>query len=297
MTLRSVCLKVFDISHLINVKVWVYAPKDLKQNFHKQKLQQLLEKTTGNSRCICLEKKEKKERKWTGRWTAALSVCLGGWRWWAGCGSPPPRRTGTRRVCLLFYGPLGFPSLIIPAAKRLKSLKNIQIMTSHQLTAGLCVFLWCVELISTSAARPPCLSLHTYVCVCVFALPHMPLYDTDFPQRSCALTGKVKVGLFFLWLWKMEASFMTHVPCPPVKITPAVFQRCSIIRRAANENNGACGEETRQTKREQREKKKRGGRFLDGNTCRSTLYIYIILSLPIRLGGRACTDPHTCRNL
>lgn len=60
----------------------------------------------------------------------------------------------------------------------------------------------------------------------------------------------------------MEASFMTHVPCPPVKITPAVFQRCSIIRRAANENNGACGEETRQTKREQREKKKRGGALL-----------------------------------
>lgn len=48
---------------------------------------------------------------------------------------------------------------------------------------------------------------------------------------------------------------MTHVPCPPVKITPAVFQRCSIIGCAANENNGACGEETRQTKRE-REKKK-----------------------------------------
>lgn len=43
---------------------------------------------------------------------------------------------------------------------------------------------------------------------------------------------------------------MTHVPCPPVKITPAVFQhRSSIISHAANENNGACGEETRQTKR------------------------------------------------
>lgn len=44
---------------------------------------------------------------------------------------------------------------------------------------------------------------------------------------------------------------MTHVPCPPVKITPAVFQCCSIIDCAANENRGACGEETRQ-----REKKK-----------------------------------------
>lgn len=43
---------------------------------------------------------------------------------------------------------------------------------------------------------------------------------------------------------------MTHAPCPPVKITPAVFQRCSIIGRAANENNGACGEETSQTKGE-----------------------------------------------
>lgn len=41
---------------------------------------------------------------------------------------------------------------------------------------------------------------------------------------------------------------MTHVPCPPVKITPAVFQGCSIIGRAANENNRACGEETKQTR-------------------------------------------------
>lgn len=45
---------------------------------------------------------------------------------------------------------------------------------------------------------------------------------------------------------------MTHVPCPPVKITPAVFQRCSIIGYTANENNGACGEETRQTKGEKK---------------------------------------------
>lgn len=51
---------------------------------------------------------------------------------------------------------------------------------------------------------------------------------------------------------------MTHVPCPPVKITPVVFQRCSIIGCAANENNGACGEETRQTKR--RKKKRPLGR-------------------------------------
>ena len=50
---------------------------------------------------------------------------------------------------------------------------------------------------------------------------------------------------------------MTHVPCPPVKITPAIFQSCSIIGRAANENNGACGEETRQTKRRGGEKKKK----------------------------------------
>lgn len=50
----------------------------------------------------------------------------------------------------------------------------------------------------------------------------------------------------------MEASFMTHVPCPPVKITPAVFQGCSITGRAANENNGACGEETKQTQARER---------------------------------------------
>lgn len=67
------------------------------------------------------------------------------------------------------------------------------------------------------------------------------------------MTGKVRVCVCICMggrLWKIEASFMTHVPCPPVKITPAVFQhRSSIISHAANENNGACGEETRQTKR------------------------------------------------
>lgn len=45
---------------------------------------------------------------------------------------------------------------------------------------------------------------------------------------------------------------MTHVPCPPVKIPPAVFQRCSIISGAANENNGARGAETRQGEREKK---------------------------------------------
>lgn len=127
--------------------------------------------------------------------------------------------------------------------------------------------------------RPPCLG------VCVSALPHASPYDTDFPQMSCALTGKVKGegARFFFWLWKMEASFMTHVPCPPVKITPAIFQRCSIIGCTANENNGACGEETRQTKKGEKKI------FLDGNTCRSTLYIYIILSRPIR----PLTSSHT----
>ena len=48
---------------------------------------------------------------------------------------------------------------------------------------------------------------------------------------------------------------MTHVPRPPVKITPAVFQCCSIIVSAANENRGACGEETRQTKRGKKKRK------------------------------------------
>lgn len=45
---------------------------------------------------------------------------------------------------------------------------------------------------------------------------------------------------------------MTHVPRPPVKITPAVFQGCSITGHAANENNGACGEETKQTQERER---------------------------------------------
>lgn len=43
----------------------------------------------------------------------------------------------------------------------------------------------------------------------------------------------------------------------------------------------------------QREKKKP---FLDRNTCRWTLYIYIILSLSIRLWGRPFTHSHTSEN-
>lgn len=64
---------------------------------------------------------------------------------------------------------------------------------------------------------------------------------------------------------------MTRVPCPPVKITPDIFRHHSIIAWTANENTGACGEETRVTKRKK------------GNTCSSAVYIYITLSLPIRL--------------
>lgn len=150
-----------------------------------------------------------------------------------------------------------------------------------------CVFSWCVEvLLPMALRRPPCLS------VCTSSLSHtrlqyrLPTEVLCFDREG---EGGGRWGQFFFWLWKMEASFMTHVPCPPVKITPAVFQRCSIIGCTANENNGACGEETRQTKR------KKG--LLDGNTCSSTLYIYIILSLPIRLRGRPLTYSHTCRNL
>lgn len=70
---------------------------------------------------------------------------------------------------------------------------------------------------------------------------------------------------------------MTHVPCPPVKITPAVFQGCSIIGGTANENNGACGEETKQTKREKRASSTEIPAGL------LYIYIYIILSLLISL--------------
>lgn len=89
-------------------------------------------------------------------------------------------------------------------------------------------------------------------------------------------------------LWKMEASFMTHVPCPPVKITPAVFQRCSIIGCTANENNGACGEETRQTKRE----RPLGRKYLQ------VYFIHIHHPFPShQIQGRPLTYSHTCRNL
>lgn len=85
-------------------------------------------------------------------------------------------------------------------------------------------------------------------------LSHTLFSETNFPQRSCALTGKVRGGggVFFSCLWKMEACFMSHVPCPPVRITPAVFQCCSIISRTANENNRVCGEETKGTRAKER---------------------------------------------
>lgn len=188
------------------------------------------------------------------RWTASLS----GWvRQLTADGGmlvvPPSQGTWDQGGCLLFYSPLRFPSVPITAPKRLKSLKSIQIMTSRQ-RPPVCVFscgvcggdlaqVWSKTSLSECESA---LSAHLH------SPTHASIRYRLPTEVLCFDRGGERGGEFFFWLWKMEASFMTHVPCPPVKITPAVFQHCSIIGCAANENNGACGEETRQTKRKKR---------------------------------------------
>lgn len=65
---------------------------------------------------------------------------------------------------------------------------------------------------------------------------------------------------FFFCLWKMEAGFMTHVPCPPVKITQQ-FSRVAASSAAPPMKTRVCGEETKQTGRK-REKRRVGRKYL-----------------------------------
>lgn len=166
MTLRSVCLKVFDISHLINVKVWVYAPKDLKQNFHKQKLKQLLEKTTGNSRCICLEKKEKKREK-VDREMDGRPVCLSGRvEVVGGLWIAPSQEDWNQAGLLVVLRPPGIPLTDHPGSKTTKIAEKY---SDHDITSAnrrfVCFLVVCgadLHVCSETSLFEP-----AYICVCV----------------------------------------------------------------------------------------------------------------------------------
>lgn len=87
----------------------------------------------------------------------------------------------------------------------------------------------------------------------------MPPYDADFPQWSSALTGEVRVFFFlsfpFLFLpWKMKARFMTHVPCPPVKLKKKKNSHQPFSSVAASSSSAAPAP----TKTVEREEKKQG---------------------------------------
>lgn len=170
-------------------------------------------------------------------WPGEAVLCLGE----ECCGFPLSRGIRDQEGCLLFHGPPRFPPLPVTAPKRPKALKNIQMTTSRH-DPSVCGFSrggGAFTHVSSKTSFPFSTSSLSAHC----RLPTEVLcFDREGERRGGGAS-------FFFWLWKIEASFMTHVPCPPVKITPAVFQGCSIIGRAANENNGACGEETRQTKR------------------------------------------------
>lgn len=138
------------------------------------------------------------------------------------CGFPIPGDPGEQSGCLLIRTPQGFPLTahrkIFQCWRHIRSLQDV-----------------------------------CFLAVCDLTRTHTLQWGKLPAEVLCFdREGERRRGVFFFCLWKMEASFMTHVPCPPVKITPAVFQGCSIIGRAANENNGACGEETKQTQERER---------------------------------------------
>lgn len=140
------------------------------------------------------------KRKWTqgfwrtGRWTSSLS----GWvrqltyHWGRNAVGPLP---GVLRPEWLLVV-LQSPEIPLAAFHSTKTTTLTDKFSDHDITSVFVVVcgggldhVW----IKTSLSECVCLHVH------IFALPHMPPYDTDFPQRSCALTGKVKGGwVFFL---------------------------------------------------------------------------------------------------
>lgn len=190
-----------------------------------------------------------------GRWTVSLSAGWGGLLLGKECCGFPLLPGGLRPGRLLVV--LHSPKIQVASHHSSETTKISETYSDDDITleaTSLCVFLRRVEVISTmSGVGPP--RVYVCVCWCTSSLSHAGLRMIQTSRRGLVLwQGRWMRGAakFSLWLWKMEASFMTRVPCPPVKITPAVSQRCSIISCVANENNGACGEETRQTKKERK---------------------------------------------
>lgn len=206
-------------------------------------------------------------------WVRQLTA--GGRMLWA----PPSQGTWDQDSCLLFYSPLRSPSLPITAPKRLKSLRSVQIVTSRQ-KPPVCVFLWCVEVLSPmSAIRPPCLSV--CLLVHIFALPHTPPYDYRLPTEVLCFDkeGEGEGGRDFFLAVENGGEFYDPCSLSSCKNHTSRFPALQHHRLRSQWKQWSVWRRNKANK----EGKKS---FLEGNTCRSTLYIYIILSLPIRLRGR-----------
>lgn len=124
---------------------------------------------------------------------------------------PLSQGTWDRDGYLLFYSPLRSPSLPITAPKRLKLVRSVQIVTSRQ-KPPVCVFLWCVEVLSPmSAVRPPCLSVCASACAHLHSATHASVRLQTSHRGLVLWQGRWKGGgVFFL---AVENGGKFYDPC------------------------------------------------------------------------------------
>lgn len=221
---------------------------------------------------------------------------------------PPSQGNWSQDGCLLFYIP---PRIPLAAHHSTETTKITEQYSDNDITletTSLCVFLWCVcvEVISPmSEVRPPCLNVCVWVCVSACAHLRSPTRASIWyrlPTEVLCFDREGERGrgggggeFFFFFLLAVENGGAFYDPCSlsSCKNHTRRFPALQHHRLRSQWKQWSVWRRNKANKEREREKKV----FLDGNTCRSTLYIYIILSLPIRLWGRPLTHSHTLRNL
>lgn len=121
------------------------------------------------------------------------------------CYGSPPLPGDLKNGCLLFYCLLRFNLTAYYSTKNNWSHWEIFITSQTTILENVCFLV-------VSKSSCPCLKTSLIECVCMCAHPRCPPpWDTDFPQGSCALTGKVRGGWFFFLTMEKGGDF--YDPC------------------------------------------------------------------------------------